>query len=66
MKTDKLVSYLKQTEKIAIRSLGHLGQAENNCSYCSVYGDNIEPAKTDLGNAIGRINALYTTLEKGE
>jgi hypothetical protein len=66
MKTDKLVSYLKTTEGIAVRACGFLALAKNDCSHCSVYSDNIEPAQKDMGDVVDRIDQLNTMLEKGE
>ena len=62
MKTDALVTYLRLTQKLAVRACGFLELAKENCIGCSALSDNIQPALTDMGDVVDREEKLIEFL----
>ena len=62
MKTDALVTYLRLTQKLAIRASGFLKLAQDSCKGCSALPDNINPALVDMGDVADREEKLIEFL----
>ena len=62
MKTDALVTYLRLTQKLAMRASGFLELAKESCKGCSALPDNIEPALLDMSDVVDREEKLIEFL----
>ena len=62
MKTDALVTYLRLTQKLAVRASGFLELAKESCKGCSSFPDNINPALIDMGDVADREEQLIEFL----